>query len=1045
DYDGDGKADIAVRRPSTQTWYIKNSSGVDTISGNADGITRKAFGLRSNDIAIPADYDGDGKADLAVRRPSTFQWFILNSTGTDSFTQHSDGVSRVTFGRSENDIPVVADYDGDGRADIAVRRPSTQFWYVLNSSGLDNQTNHNDGISRLRFGSYETDIPLAMPTNSIWNISDIDNDGLTNAQEFAQGTAIDNPDSDNDGLTDGEEVNLYSTNPLNNDSDQDGVDDGIEINLGTNPNLAEDTKVEFTQEFVSALSGALGYGERVRDGYLSNVLDAYNFKEDNTGTFYFNDLYGYSYSQAFNWQVDDSETLILNNFELNSRQLQCDTLHSSLAPHFDSDIIDALWTICIINQFSIDGAIFSYGLSHAQWTLSDSSGNKLNLSINSTMSYKLEILQSIIDKLGSDWTWGNTILTEVPMETETREFITQEHSIFTDVNDFSLTGFWALPLFYELPQHEPPFIDAATFMMDMVEFSESVASSTLSELNFEVSSSEDSFTLSNDNETLVFTPLQQISQSYLVRVDRFVNSQLSHIYVAQMIKKDEQQSSLVQSPETELPIVYAYTKKVTLNESLENGLIPLDKLIAQQFISDGLMKRNIFYDDYDENATEFYFSKNWSWQKDETKNQLIHQWQNNTQKRVRYWEILDVNDAGIISLFSYELFSYDYNDDDVYTPDEAAHFMTPRIETIELIDLSAYGEIWLQSDFDDDGLTTEQETELGTNPDAYDSDNDGFSDSDEVLAMTDPNDSSSVPLLANQVNFADPGLTDCLSNIDSMVVSVTSINCSNDNIESLEGLEVFTYLEHLALNLNQISDLTPISGLTLLKSLELYKNQISDINALSELNKLEVLYLEENSIEEINGLANKPNLTFLYLKGNEVTNLSPLSNSTSLLSLDVSNNKLTSISSLSSLPSLDYLNLTGNEDIPCEEINNLERTIYPITIVRTTSCPVGELIDFSVIADENLKSCIESTNYEEISDIRRLDCSNRSIVQLNGIEQFFALSTLVLDNNTITDIQPFSGLASLSDLHMDSNHLTALTGTGKTLLNSIHSPLKTTH
>jgi hypothetical protein len=38
------------------------------------------------DVPIPADYDGDGKGDIALYRGSTGEWFEWKSTGGSSTT-----------------------------------------------------------------------------------------------------------------------------------------------------------------------------------------------------------------------------------------------------------------------------------------------------------------------------------------------------------------------------------------------------------------------------------------------------------------------------------------------------------------------------------------------------------------------------------------------------------------------------------------------------------------------------------------------------------------------------------------------------------------------------------------------------------------------------------------------------------------------------------------------------------------------------------------------------------------------------------------------
>ena len=169
DYDGDGKADVGVRRASTRFWYILNSSGGNFNSDNKDGIQRIQFGLWQDDIPVPADFDGDGISDIAVRRPAQLMWYILNSSGSNFNSNSGDGIQRIRFGLQEADIPVPADYDGDGIADVAVRRPNNFMWYILNSSGSNFNSDRGDGIQRIRFGLQEEDIPVP---------ADYDGDGI---------------------------------------------------------------------------------------------------------------------------------------------------------------------------------------------------------------------------------------------------------------------------------------------------------------------------------------------------------------------------------------------------------------------------------------------------------------------------------------------------------------------------------------------------------------------------------------------------------------------------------------------------------------------------------------------------------------------------------------------------------------------------------------------------------------------------------------------------------------------------------------------------
>jgi hypothetical protein len=159
--------------------------------------------------------------------------------------------------------------------------------------------------------------------------------------------------------------------------------------------------------------------------------------------------------------------------------------------------------------------------------------------------------------------------------------------------------------------------------------------------------------------------------------------------------------------------------------------------------------------------------------------------------------------------------------------------------------------------------------------------------------------------------------------LTSDVDTIWQLVVQNSGITTLEGLQHFSSLIVANFASNEISDLSPLSGLPHLAGVYLSDNAVADVSPLTGMVTMRQIHLADNPITEIGPLATLDSLQQVVLTGTQVTDFSPLYDLPLLTDVNFSGMHLADIGFMSHLVRLRICVLSFNSITSTQPLRNL--------------------------------------------------------------------------------------------------------------------------
>jgi len=226
DFNGDGKTDLACWTGEDGGWFVALSTGSGWQGAQWNGgplLVDEWNVIPVGGQCFAADFNGDGKTDLACSDGKDSNWSVALSTGNGWHTESWSGpVVELPMTRQ----CLSADFNGDGKADLACYTGNTGSWVVALSTGSGWQSTYWNGGPLLAYewsvipvggqcfaadfnGDGKTDLACSDGVDDVWSVS-LSNGSGWNTESWSGGPVVELPmtqqclrgDLNGDGKTD---------------------------------------------------------------------------------------------------------------------------------------------------------------------------------------------------------------------------------------------------------------------------------------------------------------------------------------------------------------------------------------------------------------------------------------------------------------------------------------------------------------------------------------------------------------------------------------------------------------------------------------------------------------------------------------------------------------------------------------------------------------------------------------------------------------------------------------------------------------------------